>query len=613
MTVPAGAVETREQATVLFCGDSGDGMQLTGSQLTTTSAVCGNDVSTLPDYPSEIRAPSGSLAGVSAFQLHFASHEIHTPGDRPDVLVAMNPASLKVYLPRLQPGGVLIADRDAFGARGLSRAGYDSNPLDDPAMASRYRLHAVPVTTLTQQALEGLDLKRSVKTRCKNFFTLGLVSWLYARPLQRSLDWIGRKFARNPAVAQANRLALQAGFHYGETSEAFDVRWQVGPAAHRPGTYRTINGNEAAALGLLTAARLANKSLVYSSYPITPASEILHHLSRWKHLDARTIQAEDEIAAMGATIGAAYGGAFAATGTSGPGLCLKSEAINLAVMLELPLVILDVQRGGPSTGLPTKTEQGDLLQALFGRNGESPLPVLAPASPAECFDVAIEAFRIAVRYMTPVLVLSEGFLANSSEPWRIPAFSELDPIPVRHPDDPAGFRPYSREAATLARPWVVPGTPGMEHRLGGLEKHPGTGAVSYAPQDHAAMCALRRDKVAGVADDIPELGVAGPQEGDLLVLSWGGSRGAAVTAVERLQGRGHRVAHAQLRYLNPFPRNLGEVLRGYRTVMIPELNEGQLAMLVRAQYLVEVTSFTRQEGRPFTVAEIEARAMELLA
>ena len=613
MTEPDGAVETREQATILFCGDSGDGMQLTGTQLTSTSAVYGNDVSTLPDYPSEIRAPSGSLAGVSAFQLHFASHEIHTPGDSPDVLVAMNPASLKVYLPRLQPGGVLIVDRDAFAARGLTRAGYDSNPLDDPAIACRYRLHAVPVTTMTQQALESLDLKRSVKTRCKNFFALGLVYWLYARPLQQSLDWIGQKFARSPEVARANRLALQAGYHYGETSEAFDVQWQVEPATVRPGTWRTINGNEAAALGLLTAARLADKPLVYSSYPITPASEILHHLSRWKHLDARTIQAEDEIAAMGATIGAAYGGAFAVTGTSGPGLCLKSEAINLAVMLELPLVILDVQRGGPSTGLPTKTEQGDLLQAMFGRNGESPLPVLAPASPAECFDVAIEAFRIAVRHMTPVLVLSEGFLANSSEPWRIPAFNELEPIPVQHPDDPRGFQPYSREETTLARPWVIPGTPGMEHRLGGLEKHPGTGAVSYAPEDHAAMCALRRDKVAGVAGFIPEIEVSGPEEGDLLVLSWGGARGAAITAVERLQGKGRRVAHAQLRYLNPFPRNLGEVLQRYPTVMIPELNLGQLAMLIRAKYLVEVVSFARVQGRPFTVDEIEARAGELLA
>ena len=613
MSEPVKAVETREQATILFCGDSGDGMQLTGNQLTTTSAVYGNDVSTLPDYPSEIRAPSGSLAGVSAFQLHFASHEIHTPGDNPDVLVAMNPASLRVYLPRLQPGGVLIADRDAFTARGLARAGYDSNPLDDPAIASRYRLHPLPVTTLTQQALESLDLKRSVKTRCKNFFALGLVYWLYARPLQQSLDWIAEKFARSPDVAQANRLALQAGYHYGETSEAFDVRWQVEPAPLRPGTYRTINGNEAAALGLLTAARLAARPLVYSSYPITPASEILHHLARWKHLDARTIQAEDEIAAMGATIGAAYGGAFAVTGTSGPGLCLKSEAINLAVMLELPLVILDVQRGGPSTGLPTKTEQGDLLQALFGRNGESPLPVLAPASPADCFDLAIEAFRIAVRHMTPVLVLSEGFLANSSEPWRIPVSSELEPIRVRHPDDPDGFQPYSREADTLARPWVIPGTPGMEHRLGGLEKHPGTGAVSYAPEDHAAMCALRRDKVACVAGFIPELEVTGPAEGSLLVLSWGGTRGAAITAVERLQRQGYAVAHAQLRYLNPFPRNLGEVLRRYRTVMIPELNHGQLAMLIRAHFLVDVVSHARVQGRPFTVDEIETRAGELLA
>jgi 2-oxoglutarate ferredoxin oxidoreductase subunit alpha len=613
VTDPSGAMETREQVTVLFCGDSGDGMQLTGNQLTATSARYGNDVSTLPDYPSEIRAPAGSLAGVSAFQLHFASHEIHTPGDDPDVLVAMNPASLRLYLPRLQPGGVLIVDRDAFDARGLARAGYENNPLEEPALASRYSLHALPVTTLTQQSLAGLDLKRSVKTRCKNFFALGLVYWLFARPLQQSLDWIGRKFSRSPEVAEANRLALQAGYHYGETAEAFAVQWQVGPAPVEPGTYRTVNGNEATALGLLTAARLAGKPLVYSSYPITPASEILHHLSRWKHLDARTIQAEDEIAAMGASIGAAYGGAFAATGTSGPGLCLKSEALNLAVMLELPLVIVDVQRGGPSTGLPTKTEQGDLLQALFGRNGESPLPVLSPASPAECFELAIEAFRIAVRHMTPVLVLSEGYLANSSEPWRIPALQGLAPIEVRHPEEPEGFRPYGRDPDTLARPWVVPGTPGMEHRLGGLEKQPGTGAVSYAPEDHAAMCAQRRDKVARVADYLPEPEVSGPSAGRLLVLGWGGTHGAALTAVRRLQQEGHGVAHAQLRYLNPFPRNLGEVLRRYETVMIPELNHGQLAMLVRAQYLVEAVSLCKLEGRPFSVGEIEARARELLA
>jgi 2-oxoglutarate ferredoxin oxidoreductase subunit alpha len=606
-------VEALPQVTVLFCGDSGDGMQLTGNQLTATSAVHGNDVSTLPDYPSEIRAPAGSLAGVSAFQLHFASHEIHTPGDRPDVMVAMNPASLRVYLPRLQAGGVLIVDRDAFTVRGLARAGYEENPLEAPDIASRYRLHALPLSTLTQQALEGLDLKRSARLRCKNFFALGLVYWLYDRSLQQSLDWIGRKFARSPEVARANRLALQAGFHYGETSEAFAVQWQVEPAPARPGTWRTLNGNEAVALGLLTAARLAGKPLVYSSYPITPASEVLHHLARWKHLDVRTIQAEDEIAAMGATIGAAYGGALAATGTSGPGLCLKSEAINLAIMLELPLVILNVQRGGPSTGMPTKTEQGDLLQGMFGRNGESPLPVLAPAGPAECFDVAIEAFRIAVRHMTPVLILSEGFLANSSEPWCIPVFSELEPIVVQHPDDPEGFQPYSRDDRTLARPWVIPGTPGMEHRLGGLEKHPGTGAVSYAPQDHAAMCALRRDKVARVADFIPDLEVAGPLKAPLLVLSWGGTRGAALTAVERLQQKGHAVAHAHLRHLNPLPRNLGEILQRYSRVMIPELNHGQLAMLIRARYLVDVVSLSRLEGRPFTIAEIEARAGELLA
>jgi 2-oxoglutarate ferredoxin oxidoreductase subunit alpha len=610
---PARDIETREQATILFCGDSGDGMQLTGNQLTVTSAVYGNDISTLPDYPSEIRAPAGSLAGVSAFQLQFASHEIHTPGDRPDVLVAMNPASLKVYLPRLRSGGVLIVDRDAFTERGLARAGYASNPLEDPATVSGYRLHAVPVTTLTREALDSLDLKTSARVRCKNFFALGLVYWLFDRPLQQSLDWIARKFSRSPLIAEANRLALQAGYHYGETSEAFDACWRVAPAPVQPGTYRTVNGNEAVALGLLSAARLADKPLLYSSYPITPASEILHHLSRWKHLDARTIQAEDEIAAMGATIGAAYGGAFAATGTSGPGLCLKSEAINLAVMLELPLVILNVQRGGPSTGLPTKTEQGDLLQALYGRNGESPLPVLALAGPADGFDVAIEAFRIAVRHMTPVLVLSEGFLASSSEPWRIPAFRDLEPIAVQHPLEPDGFQPYSRESGTLARPWVVPGTPGMQHRLGGLEKQPGSGAVSYAPEDHAAMCALRRDKVARVADFMPLLEVAGPEQGRLLVLSWGGTRGAALTAVERLQGRGHAVAHAHLRYLNPFPRNLGEILQRYETVLIPELNHGQLAMLVRARYLLDVVSLCKLEGRPFSVDEIETRAGELLA
>jgi len=604
--------ETLEQVTVLFCGDSGDGMQLTGAQLTNSSAYYGNDVSTLPDYPSEIRAPSGSLGGVSAFQLQFADHDIHTPGDAPDVLVAMNPASLKVNLGKLQPQGTLIVDQDAFSERGLTKAGYEQNPLDDPGLASRYRLHVVPASTLTLAALDGLDLKRTAKLRCKNFFALGLVCWLYDRPLDPIIDWIENKFGANVDVAEANRRALKAGYHYGDTSEAFDVQYQVGPAQRQPGTYRIINGNEAMALGLVTAAQLADKPLIYSSYPITPASDILHKLSAWKHLDVRTIQAEDEIAAMGSTIGAAYGGALAATGTSGPGVCLKSEAINLAIMLELPMVILDVQRGGPSTGLPTKTEQTDLLQAMFGRNGESPLPILAPASPKDCFDTAIEAFRIAVRHMTPVFILSEGFLANGSEPWRIPSVSEMAPFEIQHPDDPEGFQPYEREPDTLARPWVIPGTPGMEHRLGGLEKAPVTGTVSYAPEDHEAMCRQRADKVARIADTIPELEVSGQQQGDLLVLSWGGSYGAVFTAVQRASRKGLAVGHAHLRHLNPFPRNLGDVLGRYDRVLVPELNSGQLAMLVKARYLRDVESLSKIQGQPFSVSEIETAIEGLL-
>jgi 2-oxoglutarate ferredoxin oxidoreductase subunit alpha len=605
--------EALEQVTILFSGDSGDGMQLTGSQLTTTSAVLGNDVSTLPDYPSEIRAPAGSVAGVSAFQLHFSHQEIHTPGDNPDVLVAMNPAALKTHLPRLLPNGVLIVDQDAFSERNLAKAGYAENPLHAPELGSRYQVHPVPVTTLTLNALDGLDLKRTVKTRCKNFFTLGLVYWLYERPLEQSLEWIDRKFSRMPLVAEANRLALQAGYHYGETSEAFAVQWTVPRASSAAGTWRIINGNEASALGFVTAAQLADKPLIYSSYPITPATDVLNHLARWKHMDVRTIQTEDEIAAMGSAIGAAYGGAFSVTGTSGPGVCLKSEAIGLAVMLELPLVILNVQRGGPSTGLPTKTEQADLLQAMFGRHGESPLPILAAASPGDCFGVAIEAFRIAVRHSTPVFVLSEGYLANGSEPWRIPSLQDMEPIEVRHPADPDGFEPYARDTTTLARPWVLPGTAGMEHCIGGLEKHPLTGTVSYAPEDHEAMCKLRADKVARVADFIPELEVDGPQQASLLVLTWGGTCGAALTAVQRAREHGRSVAHAHLRYLNPFPQNLGDILSHYDRVMIPELNAGQLALLIRGRYLVDAISFPKLRGQPFTVSEIAARIEELLS
>jgi 2-oxoglutarate ferredoxin oxidoreductase subunit alpha len=604
--------EMREQVTILFAGDSGDGMQLTGMQMSTTSASYGNDIRTLPDYPAEIRAPAGSLGGVSAFQLHIASHEIHTPGDAADVLVAMNPAALKVHLPRLLPGGILIVDRDAFTARNLAKAGYTGNPLDEVATGQRYRLHALPVTTLTLNALEAVELKHSAKIRCKNFFALGLVYWMFDRPLDLSVGWIEKTFLHMPLVAEANRLALKAGYDYGETAGVFTGQQQMPRATARPGTYRLVNGNEAVALGLVTAAQLAGKPLIYSSYPITPASEILHRLSRWKHMDVRTIQAEDEIAAMGATIGAAYGGALAATGTSGPGVCLKSEALNLAVMLELPMVVINVQRGGPSTGLPTKTEQADLLQALFGRHGESPVPVLAPGSPADCFRLTIEAARIAVRHMTPVFVLSEGFLANSSEPWRIPSLQELEPIMIHHPDGAEDFQPYSRMPETLARPWVLPGTPGMEYRIGGLEKQPLTGNVSYAAEDHETMCRLRADKVARITDFIPDIVVGGHASAKLLVVGWGGSYGAIRTAVERLVQAGQPVAHAHLRYLNPFPANLGEVLARHERVMVPELNQGQLALLLRARYLVDVLSHSKLQGQPFNVHEIEAWIMEAL-
>ena len=600
-----------ERVTVLFSGDSGDGMQLIGTQFTTASAIMGNKVHTLPDYPSEIRAPAGSIAGVSAFQVNLSSHEIQTPGDRPDALVAMNPAALEVYLPRLAPAGVLIVNSDAFNKSGLRKAGYGDNPLDDPDLAARYQLHAVPVTSLTMAALEEIDLDTRHKRRCKNFFVLGLLYWLYDRPIEPSQKWLDRKFARVPQVGAANRLALNAGYRYGEDN--FAVQYRVPPAASEPGEYRIINGNEAFALGCVTAARLAGKPLVYSSYPITPASDVLHHLARLKHFDVRPIQAEDEIAAMGSAIGAAFGGAFSVTGTSGPGVCLKSEAINLAIMLELPLVILNVQRGGPSTGLPTKPEQADLLQAITGRNGESPIPVLAASGPADCFDIAIEAFRIAVRHMTPVMVLSDSYLANSAEPWRVPVFEEFDPIPVEHPTAAAEFQPYSRDEATLARPWAVPGVPGLEHRLGGLEKQHETGNVCYEPENHEHMCQLRADKVQRIAGFVDEQAVDIAEETDLLVLSWGGVRGAVSAAVSQCRAKGLSVAHAHLRYLNPFPRNLGTLLARHRKILIPELNGGQLALLIRAQYLKEVISLSKVQGRPFTIAEVESRIEEVLS
>jgi len=588
-------------------------MQLTGTQFTTASAMLGNDVCTLPDYPSEIRAPAGSLAGVSAFQLSFASRKIHTPGDRPTALLAMNPAALKVYLPSLEPGGVVVVNSDAFTAANLRKAGYDENPLDDPDLARRFRLHAVPITTETLAALADVDLGARQKQRCKNFFALGLLYWLYDRPVESTREWIDKKFARAPQVAEANSRALDGGQRYGDHSDTFDVQYRVPAAPTQPGDYRMISGNEAFSLGAVTAARLADKPLVYSSYPITPATDVLHHLSRLKHLDVRPIQAEDEIAAMGSAIGAAFGGAFSLTGTSGPGVCLKSEAINLAIMLELPIVILNVQRGGPSTGLPTKTEQSDLLQAISGRNGESPIPVLAASSAADCFEVALEAFRIAVRHTTPVFVLSETYVANGADPWRIPEFEKLAPIPVEHPVEAEGFNPYARDDTTLARPWAVPGTPGLEHRLGGLEKHHGTGNVSHDPENHERMCRVRAEKVQRIAELVPEQSVDGPEEGDLLVVSWGGTRGAVSSAVSHCRDQGRSVAHAHLRYLNPFPRNLGSLLTRYRRVLVPELNGGQLALLLRARLLIDVISFPKLRGRPFPIAEVENRIVEVLS
>ena len=599
--------------TILFSGDSGDGMQLIGSQFTSTSAILGNDVCTLPDYPSEIRAPAGTMAGVSAFQLSISSSKIQSPGDQLDALVAMNPAAMRAYLPRLAPGGLLVVNSDAFRKANLRKAGYESNPLDDLDLDVRYQFHAVPISTQTKGVLEDIDLDSSKKRQCKNFFALGLLYWLFDRPMEPSRKWIKRKFARVEQISEANLLVLEAGYDYGAKSNSFGVQYDVPPAPAKPGDYRIINGNEAFALGSVTAARLANKPLIYSSYPITPASDVLHQLARLKHFDVRTIQAEDEIAAMGSAIGAAFGGCFSLTGTSGPGICLKSEAINLALMLELPLVILNVQRGGPSTGLPTKTEQSDLLQAISGRNGDSPIPVLAVASAADCFDVAVEAFRIAVRHTTPVIVLSESLVANGSEPWQIPVFENLDPITVKHPIDAEGFYPYSRDDSTLARPWAVPGTPGLEHRLGGLEKQHETGTVSHDPDNHERMSRLRADKVKRIAEFIPEQSVDGEQDAHVLVLSWGGTRGVVSTAVKHCRDRGLSVAHAHLRYLNPFPRNLGALMARHARVLVPELNNGQLAQLLRAQFLIDVVSLSKVQGRPFTIAEIEDKVEELLS
>ena len=600
-----------DRAVIRFAGDSGDGMQLTGEQFTTESAWAGNDLATLPNFPAEIRAPAGTLFGVSSFQLQFGSQRVYTPGDRLDCLVAMNPAALKVHLGDLKPGGLLIVNAAAYEKRNLDKAGYAQNPLDDPALAERYRLHKVDMSGLTHEAIKDLPLNTKEKDRTKNFFALGLVSWIYTRPLEPTLDWIGKKFAKNPQFAEANTRVLKAGHAFGETAEFFEESYGIAPAELAPGLYRAMTGNRALAWGLLAAAQRSQQPIVYGAYPITPASSVLEELAMHKRFRIRTIQAEDEIAAATAAIGASFGGAIGVTCSSGPGIALKGEAIGLAITAELPLVILNIQRAGPSTGMPTKTEQADLMQALYGRNSESPLVVLAPATPGDCFYVAYEAVRIAVKYMVPVMVLSDGFLANGSEPWLIPDPATLPPIDIAFRSEKEGFFPYLRDPATLARPWVRPGTPGLEHRIGGLEKQDVTGNISYDPDNHDHMVRTRAEKVRRVAQEIPPTSINGPATGDVLVVGWGGTYGAITAAVERAQAEGRSVASIHLRHLNPLPPDLGHLLREYRKVLVPEINSGQLVRVLRAEYLVDAVGFNRVRGLPLASEDIHDAIIQL--
>src|SRR5579875_239734 len=609
------AVEERERVIIRFAGDSGDGMQLAGSRFTDATAVLGNDLATLPNFPAEIRAPAGTLAGVSAFQIHFASRDILTPGDAPDVLVAMNPAALRANLPELPRGATIILNEDAFTKRNLEKAGYAANPLEDGSLAE-YRVHRIPMSTLTQRAVEQVQgASTRDASRAKNLFALGVLSWLYGRPREVTRAWIERRFATRPQVLAANLAAFEAGWSFGETTELLDVQFQVRPASDLPpGTYRNINGTSALALGLIAASVRSGLPLVLASYPITPASELLHELSRHAALGVSTVQAEDEIAAAGMALGAAFGGRLGVTATSGPGMDLKAETIGLAVALELPLVIIDVQRAGPSTGMPTKTEQSDLLMAMFGRHGESPLPVLAPSTPGGCFAAAFEAVSIALRYRTPVIVLSDTFLASSSEPWLIPDVAELpqiDPAFVTAPPASGPFLPYARDER-LARPWAIPGTPGLAHRIGGIEKADRTGNISYEPLNHQRMTELRAAKVAGIASELEPLRVDADADAPLLVLGWGSSEGAIRAGVRLARERGARVACAHLRYLNPLPANTGDVLRSFDRVLVPEMNMGQLAMLLRARYLVDVESYCKVQGLPITAAEVAAQIEERL-
>ncbi len=606
-------VEQLDQVIIRFAGDSGDGMQLTGGRFASETAIFGNDLSTLPDFPAEIRAPAGSLPGVSGFQIHFSDHDILTPGDAPNVLVAMNPAALRTNLKDLPRGGTLIVNTDAFNERNLQKAGYTANPLEDEALDG-YNVHEVPLTSLTLEALKDIEISKREAERSKNMFALGLMSWLYTRPTEGTLEFIEKKFAKRPEIVEANTRAFKAGYAFGETSEGFAVHYEV-PAADLPaGTYRGVTGNQAMAMGLIAASVQSKLPLFLSAYPITPASDILHDLARHKNFGIRTFQAEDEIAAVGAALGASFGGALGVCTSSGPGVVLKMETIGLAVALELPLLVLDIQRAGPSTGMPTKPEQADLLLVMFGRNAESPVPVVAASTPGDCFYAALEATRIALKYRTPVFLLSDAYLANGSEPWLLPDVSELPDISTEFADQPnvdGGFMPYQRDPETLAREWAIPGTPGLEHRIGGLEKEDVTGNVSYDPDNHDHMVRLRAQKVAGIAADIPELEVDDPDGAELLVLGWGGTYGPIQSAARRLRKAGKRVAHAHLTHLNPMPRNTGEVLGRYEKVLVPEMNLGQLLKLVRAEFLVDAVGYNRVRGLPFRSDEL-AEAMEAM-
>ncbi len=602
--------ERLASAVIRFCGDSGDGMQVTGSQFTNTAALFGNDLSTFPDFPAEIRAPQGTLPGVSGFQVNFSSTEVHTPGDSVDVLIAMNPAALKTNVADLKTGGILIVNSDSFTEVDFKKAKIATNPLEDGSL-SGYRVFQVDLLKLTKAATKDTGLDAKSVDRSKNFFALGMCYWLFGRSMDGTLKWIDSKFKGQ--IAEANKLTLKAGYAYCDATEAYQTAaYEVAPAKLPAGTYRNLSGNSALAMGLIAASERSGLPLFLGSYPITPASDILHELSMHKDFGVISFQAEDEIAAVTSAIGAAYGGCLATTTTSGPGMALKMEAIGLAVAVELPLVIVDIQRGGPSTGLPTKTEQADLFQAIFGRNSEAPLPVLAPATPGDCFWVALEACRIAIKYMTPVIVLSDGYLANGAEPWRVPSVNDLPAFPTKFRTEAEGFKPFMRDAATLARPWAVPGTPGLEHRIGGIEKQDITGNINYEPANHDKMVRLRAAKVAGVVADVPDVVPAGDPEGDVVIVGWGSTCGSITSALNSLRAKGHKVGHIHLRHLNPLPKNLGAALKRYRKVLVPEINLGQLAFILRATYLVDAISYSKVEGKPFKTSEIEKKVLEVM-